>query len=166
MQIVDETAAHRPAVLELNLLAFGGWNESEIVEKLDRAGLVKASLVALIDGKIVGHILFSELHVEAGGRKIKAVALAPMCVAPDRQRQGIGSELVRAGIDRMKGLGKDAIVVVGHERFYPRFGFRHDLVRNLACAFNRYEVFMGLELTSGCLGGEWGVCRYPEAFGS
>ena len=64
----------------------------------------------------------------------------------------------------MKMAGQAAIIVVGHVNFYPRFGFRHDLAKNLACAFNQYEAFMGLELIEGSLAGNTGTCRYARAF--
>ncbi len=164
MQVTAEKPGQRPAVLALNSEAFGGPAEAALVARLDRDGVVVASLVAEEQGRVVGHILFSALSVEVEGRPVEAVSLAPMCVAPGRQGQGIGSRLVRAGVEAVRSRGAEAIIVLGHEWFYPRFGFRHDLVRNLSCAFNAYEAFMGLELKPGALGGRKGICRYPKAF--
>ena len=64
----------------------------------------------------------------------------------------------------MKSAGQAAIIVLGHVNFYSRFGFRHDLAKNLACSFNQYEAFMGLELIEGSLAGNTGTCRYARAF--
>lgn len=164
MKIVPELPEHRPAVLEINRLAFKGDEESRLIKSLARDNSILASFVAVDGDEIVGHILFSPLYVIADGKRVDAVALAPMCVAPSRQKQGIGTLLVQHGIKAMKSAGHDAIIVLGHVDFYPRFGFRHDLTRNLACSFNQYEAFMGLELRAGSLGGKTGTCTYARAF--
>jgi putative acetyltransferase len=164
MNIVPEQPAHRPAVLELNRLAFKGDAESRLIKNLARDNSILASFVAVDGGEVVGHILFSPLHLMVNGKRIDAVALAPMCVIPGRQRQGIGTQLVGHGIEEMKSAGLAAIIVLGHVNFYARFGFRHDLAKNLACSFNQYDAFMGLELIEGCLAGNAGTCRYARAF--
>lgn len=164
MKIVPELPEHRPAVLELNRLAFKGDEESRLIKNLARDNSILASFVALDGEEVVGHILFSPLHLVVSGERIDAVALAPMCVTPGRQKQGIGTKLVDYGIEQMKRAGQAAIIVLGHVNFYPRFGFRHDLAKNLSCAFNKYEAFMGLELRPGSLGGKPGTCIYPRAF--
>lgn len=164
MKVVPELPEHRPAVLELNRLAFKGDEESRLIKNLARDNSILASFVAVDGDEVVGHILFSPLYVMIDGKRVDAVALAPMCVVPSRQRQGIGTLLVEHGIEAMKSAGHAAIIVLGHVDFYPRFGFRHDLARNLSCAFNKYEAFMGLELRAGSLGGKSGTCTYPRAF--
>lgn len=164
MKIVPELPEHRPAVLDLNRLAFKGDEESRLIKNLARDNSILASFVALDGEEVVGHIMFSPLHLVVVGERIEAVALAPMCVTPGRQKQGIGSQLVVHGIEQMKQAGQAAIIVLGHLNFYPRFGFRHDLARNLSCAFNKYEAFMGLELRTGSLDGKSGTCIYPRAF--
>jgi putative acetyltransferase len=164
MKIVPELPEHRPAVLDLNRLAFKGDTESRLIKNLAGDASILASFVAVDGGVVVGHILFSPLYVMIDGRRVDAVALAPMCVMPSRQKQGIGTLLVEHGIEAMKSAGQAAIIVLGHVNFYPRFGFRHDLARNLSCAFNKYDAFMGLELLAGSLGGKPGTCIYPRAF--
>jgi putative acetyltransferase len=164
MKIVSELPVHRQAVLDLNRLAFKGDEESRVIKNLARDNSILASFVAVDGDEIVGHILFSPLHLLVDGKRIDAVALAPMCVIPRMQKQGMGTQLVEHGIEQMKLAAQAAIIVLGHVNFYPRFGFRHDLVRNLACSFNQYEAFMGLELRAGSLGGKPGTCTYPRAF--
>src|SRR4029077_3501901 len=81
------------------------------------------SLVAE-DDAVVGHILFTSVVVESEGRRVLGMGLAPMAVLPGRQRQGIGSQLVRRGLDILRERGCPFVVVVGHPEYYPRFGLR------------------------------------------
>jgi putative acetyltransferase len=162
--VVLERPEQRAQVLALNRLAFAGEEEARIIEALTRDDLVVLSLVVTEDEKVTGHILFSRLEVEVDGRPVKAVALAPMAVLPDHQNKGIGSTLIRRGLDLVAARGFEAVLVVGHTAFYPRFGFSPDAVRHIACPFQGHEAFMGLELKPGALAGESGACRYPAAF--
>lgn len=162
--IVLEKPEQRGEVLALNRLAFKGEEEARIIEALTRDNLVVLSLVVLEGDKVTGHILFSRLDVEVDDRPVKAVALAPMAVLPDHQKQGIGSALVRRGLDLLKARGFEAVIVLGHTEFYPRFGFAAETVRHLACPFQGHDAFRGLELKAGALAGASGECRYPSAF--
>jgi putative acetyltransferase len=163
--IIAELPEHRPHVLALVREAFGGCSEAQLIEKLDAGGWVVSSLVALRDDKLVGHILFSNLDVEMDGRRTGAVALAPMAVRPADQRQGIGGRLVRAGLEDVRTKGRTAVVVLGHPRYYSRFGFSPDLARKLAAPYSG-PAFMALELERGALAGRAGLVRYPDAFGT
>jgi putative acetyltransferase len=111
------------AIQAVNRQAFGQADEAVLVDALRDGGFAVASLVAEDAGRIVGHILFSRLPVAAGGRIVEGAALAPMAVMPDRQREGIGSALVRAGLVACRAAGIAAVVVLGHPDYYPRFGF-------------------------------------------
>jgi putative acetyltransferase len=158
-----ERPEQRTEILALNRLAFEGEEEAGIIEALSRDGLVVLSLVATDEAKVTGHILFSRLEVEMDGRAIKAVSLAPMAVLPGYQNKGVGSALVRRGLELLAARGLEAVLVVGHTDFYPRFGFSAALARNIACPFQGLDAFMGLELKPGALSGS-GTCRYPAAF--
>jgi putative acetyltransferase len=162
--IREEIAADYDAILELNRLAFGGNDEAEIVDRLRSAGIVVASLVAIENDEIVGYIMFSELPIETDQGALDAVSLAPMAVDPKCQRQGIGSALVRQGLELCKERDKAIVVVVGHPAYYPRFGFSADLAKNLHGPFLG-DAWMALELKPGALGNVKGTVRYPEAFG-
>lgn len=162
--IREETAADQAAVAALNDAAFGGSEESALVERLRAAGLATISLVAVESEGLVGHLLLSPLGVEVGGRPVRALALAPMAVAPDRQRQGIGSALVREGLRLARERGWEAVVVLGHPDYYPRFGFSAVLAEPLQAPFTG-PAFMALELVPGALGGASGRVAYPPAFG-
>ncbi|QWP79099.1 N-acetyltransferase [Lysobacter sp. K5869] len=164
MHIQEETKEQRAQVHALNRAAFGRADEADLVERLRADGLVRLSLVAVEDDDVVGHILFTELPTRLDGRAVKTVALAPMAVDPRLQRGGVGSALVREGLARLAREGCEAVVVLGHPAFYPRFGFSAQLAAKLASPFAG-EAFMALELVDGALRGEAGSVRYPPAFG-
>jgi putative acetyltransferase len=161
--IVEETPDDVGAIAALNRAAFGGEAEVEIIDRLRRDGLFALSLVERDGDGVVGHILFSALDVSIEGRAIRAVALAPMAVAPRRQRQGIGSRLVRHGLGTLADRGYNAVIVLGHPEYYPRFGFSAALASRLTAPFSG-PAFMALELSPGALAGAGGVVRYPRAF--
>ena len=158
-----ETPDDIPAIREVNIEAFGGPLEAELVDVLRREGLVIASLVADDRGAVIGHILFSRLLIETDTSKIPAAGLAPMAVTPEHQRRGVGGMLVRAGLDQCRALGEQIVLVVGHPAYYPRFGFSHASTRDLRSPYDS-EAFMALELHPGALQGIIGEVRYPPAF--
>lgn len=156
--------ADAQAIAALNRAAFGGEDEVGIVERLHSDGLVAVELVAEQGGLIVGHILLSWLPTMMDGRAVKALALAPMAVLPGSQKQGIGGRLIEAALDEARAAGAEAVIVLGHPDYYPRFGFSAALARNLASPFSG-EAFMALELVPKALAGERGSVSYPAAFG-
>lgn len=158
------TAADAEAIAALNRAAFGGEDEVGIIERLHRDGLVAVELVAEQGGSIIGHILLSWLPTMLDGRAVKALALAPMAVRPGLQKQGIGSRLIAAALDGAKGAGAQAVIVLGHPDYYPRFGFSAALARHLVSPFSG-DAFMALELVPGALAGKQGAVSYPSAFG-
>ena len=148
-------------------LAFGGETEARLVEKLRGSTdfIQTLSLVAVRYTKVVGHLLFSPIAIKAKMTAVSALALAPMAVHPEFQRQGIGSELLREGLDHCRILGHKAVVVVGLPNYYPRFGFTSAKARGLEAPFAvPDEAFMALELTAGALDGISGMVTYPPAF--
>jgi putative acetyltransferase len=163
-QIVMATPDRYAAVADLNRAAFGSDAEGTLIGQLRDDGLVLVERVALDAGEVVGHILFSRLGVEIEGRAIRAAALAPMAVRPDRQRQGIGSRLVLDGLAELRSICCQAVIVLGHPGYYPRFGFSATLAEKFAAPF-RGKAFMALELMPGTLFGHAGSVIYPDAFG-
>ncbi|HEX3406354.1 MAG TPA: N-acetyltransferase [Caulobacteraceae bacterium] len=137
------------------------FDEATIVEGVRAERRVLVELVAEAEGAIVGHVLFSRMRVEPP-RLI--AGLGPVAVAPPHQRQGIGNALCRAGIEAVRAMGAEAVVVLGHPEYYPRFGFSHALAAPLTSPFADREAFMGLELTPGALTPPLKV-DYPAAFG-
>lgn len=162
--IRPETAADWATCDRIHDEAFGGTEESQIVRRLREDGLIACALIAEEEGTPVGHIVFSRLAVEAGGRSLEALALAPVAVRPAYQRRGIGGALIRAGIDRMRAADFEAVIVLGHPDYYPRFGFSAALAEELAAPFSG-PAFMVLELVPGVLVGKTGRVTYPAAFG-
>jgi putative acetyltransferase len=164
MLIREDAPADHRAIAALHTAAFGRDYEATLVGRLRRERVVEVSLIATEGEELLGHILFSTLGVEVDGRKVRAAALAPLSVAPARQRKGVGSALVRAGIAALRQRGLEAIVVLGHPNFYPRFGFSAQLASRLAAPF-RGEAFMALELVPDVLAGQAGSVTYAQAFG-
>jgi putative acetyltransferase len=164
MKIRPETPSDAAAVRAVNLAAFGTSTEANLVERLREQASPVISLVAEDDGSIAGHIFFS-LATLSGHPALKIMGLAPMAVLPNRQRRGIGSMLVRAGLDASSSLDFDAVVVLGHAEYYPRFGFRPASQLGIGCEYDvPDEVFMVLELKSGVLHGKTGTIQYHSAF--
>ena len=151
-------------IRQVNEAAFGGAEEADLIGSLRREGVVLLSLVAALDGRIVGHILFSRMSIDTPSGTAAAVALAPLAVLPRYQRQGIGGKLIREGVDQLRGLGERLVIVVGHPDYYPRFGFSTATARSLESPFPP-DAFMALQLMPGVLDGIQGRVRYPRAFG-
>lgn len=140
--------------------AFGRPDEADGVDAVRRNGHTTLSLVALADGRIVGHVLFSPVVIETGGAA-GVVALAPLAVLPEFQGQGIGSALARAGLDECRRLGFGCVVLLGHPTYYPRFGFVPASRYGLRCTFDAPdEAFMAVELETGFLVGRGGIVRF------
>jgi putative acetyltransferase len=165
MQIRPEQPADVAAIRQVNLGAFEMPTESDLVDALREQAQPLVSLVADDDGVLVGHILFSPVTLSSR-RELQIMGLAPMAVVPSRQRQGIGSALVRAGLDACRQLGSDAVVVLGHAEYYPRFGFVPASRFGLRCEYDAPDdVFMALELTAGALAGvSPGTFQYHPVF--
>jgi len=148
----------------VNEIAFGTPTEANLVELLRAQTSPLVSLVADNDGSIVGHILFSPV-ILSDDRGIVIMGLAPMAVVPAFQRRGIGSALVLAGLEACRHVGVDAVVVLGHAAFYPRFGFVPASRFGITSEYTvPDDVFMALELRPGILSGRTGQVRYHPAF--
>ena len=145
--------------------AFGTREEVELVDALRLAGKIVISLVAVEDEVVVGHILFSRVTLDPPVESLLGIGLAPMSVSPERQRQGLGSLLVRRGLELCRKQGFDFAVVLGHPAFYPRFGFAPSTRFNLKSEYDVAEdVFMAMELREGALSGLSGTVKYESEF--
>ena len=165
MFIREEGLRDPPAIHAVHLAAFGREDEGRLVDRLRQDGKVVASLVAVEDRKVVGHVLFSDLRIETQTGTLVAVALAPVAVLPGWQRRGIGSDLIREGLEVCRERGKAAVIVVGDPEFYSHFGFSWELARRLRSPYSGAgRAWMALELTEDVLANVYGLVQYPEAF--
>jgi putative acetyltransferase len=162
--IVPADAAHHLPIAELSRAAFGTGAEGNLISRLRENGMVLIELVALDQAEIIGHILFSRLGVEVDGRSLISASLAPMAVREDRRLQGIGAQLILRGLASLRAQGCEAVIVLGHPSYYPRFGFSAALASKLAAPF-KGDAFMALELVPGALAGHGGSVSYPSVFG-
>jgi putative acetyltransferase len=164
LEIRAERSGDEDAIRAIHDAAFGETDEGRIVDR-QRATSghdARLSLVAEVDGAIVGHCLLSRCPVEGAG--LEVLALGPIAVRPDRQGHGIGGSLVRAAVAEAERRGSPAVVLLGHPTYYPRFGFEPARPLGLeAPAAWPDAAWMACRL-SGWFGGVRGVVRYPEAF--
>ena len=165
MTIRSETPEDVDSIRHVNEQAFGQKEEAELVEKLRNRAALTLSLVAVQNNKVVGHIAFSPVVIDSGSSSFEAITLAPMAVLPAYQRQGIGGQLVRAGLEECRNLGHEIVVLVGHPTYYPRFGFVPAKPKGISCEFEApEEAFMVLELREGALAGRGGVVNFQPEF--
>ena len=150
-------------IRNVNDRAFGQPNEGAVVDQLRRACEGLVSLVAVVEGQVVGHILFSPARIEAeDGREVLGMGLAPLAVLPEHQRRGIGTELATAGLAIVRQTPCPFVIVLGHDTYYPRFGFEPASMYGLRCQWPGVpdEAFMVLLLDADAMRGVSGVARY------
>lgn len=164
MLIRQETSADTEGIRRVHLAAFETDAEARLVDALRERCAPLISLVADDGGEIVGHIIFSPVTL-AGRNDLRLMGLAPMAVAPSRQRLGVGSSLVVEGLAHCRQAGIDAVVVLGHPTYYPRFGFVPAARRSLTSEYEvPADVFMVCELRSHVLDDVSGTVRYHQIF--
>ena len=165
IRIRPETKKDIAKIRKINAAAFDTEAEADIVDSLRKSSATIISLVAEVDGKLVGHILFSPVSLSGSRSKVKIAGLAPMAVLPEFQNKGIGSELVKQGLNRCVAKGFKAAVVLGHPDFYPRFGFEPAAKFGIKCEFDvPAEAFMIRELQKDGLSGCRGTVQYHRSF--
>jgi putative acetyltransferase len=164
--IRDETPSDIAAVRTVNERAFGTPEEACIVDAIRSNCDDIISLVAEADGAVVGHILFSPADIRGASCAMHGFGLAPMAVMPERQNQGIGSLLVRAGLERLRAQGCPFVIVLGHPDYYPRFGFTPASAAGIACQWPGVpdEAFMLLSLDEEATRGISGTAYYRDEF--
>jgi putative acetyltransferase len=162
MEIRKERPDDVAAVRDVNRRAFGQDQEANIVDALRTNGGALLSLVATVNGQVVGHIMYSPLTV---AENVNGVALGPMAVLPEYQRQGLGTRLIEAGNRKIKDAGYPFIIVVGHADYYPRFGFRPANEYGIKSEWDvPDEVFMLLVLNEEKMQGVSGLAKYRLEF--
>ncbi|MFB0560660.1 MAG: GNAT family N-acetyltransferase [Candidatus Lokiarchaeia archaeon] len=167
IKIRSEKPNEYAEISEAYRTAFEQDNEARLVEDLRSTPnfIPELSLVAVINGSIVGHILFSRVIIKSESHEVSALALAPIAVRPEFQNCGIGSQLVRKGLKECKRLGHGIVIVLGHPDYYPRFGFKSALAFGLKAPFDvPDDVFLVHEVIPGALNDVSGVVIYPPSF--
>jgi putative acetyltransferase len=136
--------------------------EADLVDDLRAAGdLVLALVAADATPAIVGHVAFSRLRVEGSGPVSTAVGLAPLAVVETHRRRGVGTALVRAGLDRLAAQGETLVFVLGDPAYYARFGFAPEAAQPFTIVYSGPH-FMALRLSD--IAPPAGTIRYPAAF--
>ena len=156
-RIRAESPADEAAVRAVHRSAFPGDTEARLVDAIRANGNATVSLVAVADGRVAGHVLFSPVEVEGE----RGLGLAPVAVLPDLQGKGIGGELIKAGIRACRELGAKFIVVLGEPRYYKRFGFR---ATHLGNEYGAGDEFMALELEPHATAALHGVVKSGTEF--
>ena len=153
IRLVNERAFKQPA-------------EANIIDKLRQNCNGLLSLVAIEGDNIIGHVLFSPAVVNSDHGVVAGMGLAPMAVSPQHQRQGIGAALIKHGIARLRECGCPFVIVLGHEEYYPRFGFKPACQYGLQSQLENVpeEAFMVMILDEIAMQGTSGVARYKDEF--
>lgn len=160
--IRSETDADVSAITEVTVAAFktleiGNHTEQFIIEALRAAKALTVSLVAEVDGRVVGHIAFSPVTISDGTRNW--YGLGPISVLPAYQRQGIGKALIMEGLSRLKDLKARGCCLVGHPDYYKKFGFKN--ISGLVLDNVPQEVFFALSFNGNT---PQGTVTFHEAF--
>lgn len=164
-----ETEADFFGIFEVNRIAFGQDNEARLVGALrsnTKVFVPALSIVATKSDEIVGHILLTKINIQDdNGNLNESLALAPVSVMPELQRSGIGGQLIRKGFETAKDLGFKSVIVLGHQHYYPKFGFQPAEKWNIKTSFEvPSNAFMAIELVTGGLQNISGTVIYPKEF--
>lgn len=146
---------------------FTDHKEQFLVERLRKsdAFIPELSMIAEIDGKIVGHILLTKLKIKNDTKEFNSLALAPVSVLPVFQGKGIGGKLILESHKKAKELGQKSIILLGHEKYYPRFGYKQASTYGIELPFEvPKENCMAIELIENGLKGVSGMAEYPKEF--
>jgi putative acetyltransferase len=166
LAVRPETIDDIPWVRVLNERAFEQAVEADIVDRLRQACPETLSFVAEDEGRVIGHILFTPAVIGSGSKVIQGMALAPMAVLPERQREGIGTRLVKHGLRALQDRSCPFVIVLGHPGYYPRFGFEPASRHGITCQWEGVpdEAFMILIFDEIAMEGIAGVARYRAEF--
>ena len=164
-RIRPEEDADHERVRALHEAAFGRPQEARLVAVLRASAGPSISRVAELDGRVAGHVFFSPVGLEPNAPGFAAAGLGPLGVDPPAQGRGIGSALVRAGLELCPGRGWRAVFVLGDPAYYGRFGFAPAAARGLSYGNDAHEwAFQVRELEPGALAGCCGRVRFHDAF--
>jgi putative acetyltransferase len=161
-----ETSGDERAIDVVHISAFGGEAEARLISSLRASASYnrELSLVAELNGRIVGHVLLTRVPLRKDGEEKIVLALGPMSVVPSQSHRGIGSELIKASEKLAREKGYGAIIVVGYPEYYRRFGFLPAKDIKVTCNLPApADALTGMEIVEGNLAGG-GHVEYPEPF--
>lgn len=165
MIIREETADDVSGIRVVNKAAFETDGEADIVDLLRKKDKFILSLVAEIEGQIVGHILFTPASINYKDKSFDVAGLAPMAVLPKFQKRGVGKALVNKGLELLHDTVYNAVIVLGHPEYYPKFGFepasKYSIIYELEVPD---EAFLVLELKEDALKNVNGLAKYQPEF--
>lgn len=162
--IREESKNDLIAIKQINDKAFGQPEEGKVIDKLRESDSQVLSLVAEIDNNIVGHIFYSTAVLKGNNERIAGMGLAPMAVLPEYQNQGIGKLLINESLNIIKKKPVPFIIVLGHEDYYPKFGFEVASKYNIKCQWDGVpnEAFMIMILDKEKMSNVHGVAKYRD----
>ncbi|MDO8897177.1 MAG: N-acetyltransferase [Bacteroidales bacterium] len=163
----DHKAVFTITELAFRNLEISEHNEQFLVERLRKSSafIPELSLVADMEGKIVGHILLTKILIKNEKNEHESLSLAPVSVHPDFQKMGIGAKLIKAAHQKARELGYKSVVLVGHPHYYPRFGYRKASDFGIKFHFDAPdEVCMAVELLPKGLDGVNGFVELAKEF--
>ena len=163
IEVRPAAAADAKDIRRIHLAAFATTAEADLVDRLERDAASIISLVAVDRFQLVGHVLFSRMSVEGDGEPLLGVGLAPVAVVPELQRQGIGSSLIRAGLQTARWQGFQIAFVLGAPGYYGRFGFCAETAAPFASPYAG-PYFQAVPLREGFLAPSSGRADYAAAF--
>ena len=164
VNIEPERECDYEQISRLHTIAFNGIAEAKLVENLRRTPIYvrELSLVAKYRNAIVGHVLFYPIKIRTQSKECDSLALAPISVIPKFQNRKIGSRLIKEGLKKAHKLGFKSVVVVGHPKYYPRFGFERASKYGISTSLNVPDTaFFAIELEKDGLKNCNGTIEYP-----
>lgn len=164
IDVRKEEPTDQDAVRRLNLAAFDNGPEATLVDRLRTSCKDYLAFVAIEGDTLVGHILFTPVAID--GSAVTGMGLAPMAVLPSHQRRGIGTHLVRHGLQHLRQSGCPFVIVLGHPEYYPRFGFERASKYHLVSQWEGVpdEAFMVVVFDGTVLPKAGGIARYRAEF--
>jgi predicted N-acetyltransferase YhbS len=165
IKICSEKIQDRAAIAEVNNLAFGRDNEAKLIEKIRQSDrfIPELSLVAKLDNKLVGHILFSYIDL-VNRETIRVLALAPIAVLPEYQNRGVGSLLIKTGLEIAEKNAAPMVIVLGEPKFYTRFGFQPAIAHNINSPFDVPDEYFMVKFSIKNIQDYQGKIIYPATF--
>ncbi|MFC1650023.1 GNAT family N-acetyltransferase [Candidatus Latescibacterota bacterium] len=141
IDIRPEIPEDHDAVFEINSMAFETDAEAKLVDSVRAEGIALISLVAIFEGRIAGHILFTPVSIDNEHESESLMGIGPVAVLLEFQKRGIGSKLIREGLSVCENNGTSAVFVLGHVEYYPRFGFEPVAQHGLHYKESQYDQY-------------------------